>query len=63
MENFRSKFINAYLEKVYKKFSHLNDWEQGFVNDIKRLAEQGKTISNHQFNTLKEIAESLLIKR
>lgn len=63
MQDFRIRFIEQHLSKINDKLSHLNEWEQGFIKDIKRLAEQGKKLTNHQFNTLKDIAETLEIKR
>lgn len=57
MDTVRTKFIKEAIESVDKIIYKLNDWEKGFVGDIKRLVKNNVDISNHQFNKLMEIKE------
>lgn len=57
MDTVRTKFIKEALEVVDKIIYKSNDWEKGFVGDIKRLVKNNVDISNHQFNKLMEIKE------
>lgn len=57
--NFREKFLAEYINKINKKKFELSAKEKEFFEDVKTRYEKGKPISPHQFNWLKDIAESI----
>lgn len=57
--NFREKFIAEYLNKIESKKYQLDEKELKFFENVKERFRTGKQISNHQYNWLKDIADSL----
>lgn len=57
--NFREKYLAEYINKIDKKKFELSEKEKAFFEDVKNRFEKGKPISPHQFNWLKDIAESI----
>lgn len=57
--NFREKYLAHYINKISKKVFELSEKERTFFEDVKNRYEKGKPISPHQYNWLKDIAESL----
>lgn len=57
--NFREKYLAHYINKISKKKFELTQKEREFFESVKNLYEKGKQITPHQYNWLKDIAESL----
>ena len=55
----RSKFIKEDLKTLEENFSKLTVWEMEFFESIHNQFNEGKNISQKQFNTLQEIADKL----
>ena len=58
MENFRDKFIKDAIDLIESKYNHLTDKER---NDYMFFKNQ-KKLSPHNYNKLKDLAESVKVR-
>lgn len=60
-EDFKLTFQQRYFERIEKYYNHLQDGERNKLIYLKNKANGDKKLDPHDFNQLKELAESMKI--